>query len=492
MIMVVFFSSIPVMAAYPDDYGNSFEKAQQVPLPMRGLSGQINYLGDEDYFKIIPLSTGKLNASLRSYAVESIEMELYNEKGSKISSDRILSSGKAYYIVVKSRGEKTGSYTLDLIFDTNVTIDDYTVLFEEAIEIDVPIREYSGYLSSANDTNCIKLIAPDNGKLIWESEDRIQVKVYDENGNIIDRDTYLEAGHTYYLIITADRQMFYDLDLYMERTETQDAAYGNSFNTAIRINALPINNLERYTDSKGTKDYYKFTVPFDGKLDVEGYVEFELYDENQNPISKHSILRTGRTYYIVLYGYEQYGGHYSVNIDVIKDDYGNNFEEAEEISISTIIKGRIDYVGDDDYFKFTVPTECLPWYSLKSGNPGVVLYDENFKEITVRDVCKAGHTYYVQFFGASVENYSFTIECDPLLLYGDVNGDQQVNSIDFGIMKKVLLGMDISNMTFDKVAADLDGDGAFTSNDYAALNQYLLGKRKTFPVDTNGDGYIND
>ena len=76
--------------------------------------------------------------------------------------------------------------------------------------------------------------------------------------------------------------------------------------------------------------------------------------------------------------------------------------------------------------------------------------------------------------------------------YGDVNGDEELNNIDFGLMKKVILGMDLESMPFDYDAADLDGNGAINSIDYALFNQYLLGMRSTFPRDIDGDSYIND
>ena len=65
-------------------------------------------------------------------------------------------------------------------------------------------------------------------------------------------------------------------------------------------------------------------------------------------------------------------------------------------------------------------------------------------------------------------------------LYGDLNSDGSVNSLDFGIYRRYLLGMGDLN---DIIIADLNGDGNANSIDFAYLRQYLLGQIKVFPVE---------
>ena len=69
---------------------------------------------------------------------------------------------------------------------------------------------------------------------------------------------------------------------------------------------------------------------------------------------------------------------------------------------------------------------------------------------------------------------------------GDVNGDEEVNSIDFAVMKQYLLGM-IKEFPYEngEKAGDLNGDGNINSIDYALLKQYLLGIIKEFPIEQN-------
>ena len=60
--------------------------------------------------------------------------------------------------------------------------------------------------------------------------------------------------------------------------------------------------------------------------------------------------------------------------------------------------------------------------------------------------------------------------------YGDVNGDDEIDSIDFALLKSYLLGNIIVFPSQNGLkAADVDGNGEVNSIDYALLKQYLLG-----------------
>lgn len=74
-------------------------------------------------------------------------------------------------------------------------------------------------------------------------------------------------------------------------------------------------------------------------------------------------------------------------------------------------------------------------------------------------------------------------ESTPEIVYGDVNGDGVVNSIDFAHMRKYLIGMvDDFPSTNGKIAADVTGDGSVDSIDFAYMRKYLIGMIDKFPA----------
>ncbi len=70
---------------------------------------------------------------------------------------------------------------------------------------------------------------------------------------------------------------------------------------------------------------------------------------------------------------------------------------------------------------------------------------------------------------------------EPKVLYGDLNGDTKVNSIDFALLRQYLLGT-IKEFKVQKEAADLNGDQLVNSIDFANFRMYLLGMIPDFPV----------
>lgn len=68
------------------------------------------------------------------------------------------------------------------------------------------------------------------------------------------------------------------------------------------------------------------------------------------------------------------------------------------------------------------------------------------------------------------------------ILYGDLNGDASINSLDYALLKSYILGV-IEEFDVPNEAADLNGDGSIDSIDYALLRNYILGVIEKFPVD---------
>lgn len=69
------------------------------------------------------------------------------------------------------------------------------------------------------------------------------------------------------------------------------------------------------------------------------------------------------------------------------------------------------------------------------------------------------------------------------IMYGDVDGSNMIDAIDYSLMKRYLLGQitEFPN-PFGILIADVDGDGEITAIDFALIKQYLLGIINKFPV----------
>ncbi len=66
------------------------------------------------------------------------------------------------------------------------------------------------------------------------------------------------------------------------------------------------------------------------------------------------------------------------------------------------------------------------------------------------------------------------------VVYGDVNGDKQVDVLDLCLMKQELA--DANNTSIDLNVADVTGDELFNINDVREVQQFLLGQRDSFSI----------
>lgn len=72
-------------------------------------------------------------------------------------------------------------------------------------------------------------------------------------------------------------------------------------------------------------------------------------------------------------------------------------------------------------------------------------------------------------------------------VYGDLDGNGEVNSIDSTLMRRYLVDIiDVFPDDDGEVAADVNGDSQINSIDYILMKRFILGKIDKFPVDNTG------
>lgn len=79
------------------------------------------------------------------------------------------------------------------------------------------------------------------------------------------------------------------------------------------------------------------------------------------------------------------------------------------------------------------------------------------------------------------------------ILYGDLNEDGRINSVDATLLSRHILEI---GSIYNNTVADLDGNGEIDSADYSLLKRYILGYINEFPVETatsvNGEINLGD
>lgn len=73
---------------------------------------------------------------------------------------------------------------------------------------------------------------------------------------------------------------------------------------------------------------------------------------------------------------------------------------------------------------------------------------------------------------------------DELFLYGDLNEDGKIDSLDSALLGRYILGIITEFPTENgEIAADLNGDGKINTMDYTLLKRYILSMIDKFPVE---------
>ncbi len=154
-------------------------------------------------------------------------------------------------------------------------------------------------------------------------------------------------------------------------------------------------------------------------------------------------------------------------------------DDAHQVVKKPIIIGEFNSIHDkEEYWNAVFDTV------LENDAAGVLLWNYNY--ITQSHFCITHgdpllSTVFKPFSQKMEAKNVGPVIVEPEYVVGDLNGDGNTNSIDFGLCKQYLLGM-IKSFTYKYglEAADVNGDGKVNSIDFGVYKQFLLGIIKEF------------
>ncbi len=238
---------------------NTFTTAQTITLNGTGggsQAGQLNYVGDYDYFKFVAPVSGLMTIQQLAAAGSSIDSYLYvyggNQKLLWFNDDHNnslnsyvqtnVAAGATYYVKAAATHSTFGAYTLTFSTVPN-TGDDYPNTFAQAWPLVLQANgsgSQNGKIDYSGDVDMFKITAPASGNMTFREEATATssldayLTVYDANGNVLAAndddpaggttdsrvDVTVTAGATYYIGAAGVGNSLGAYGLYLDMGET--------------------------------------------------------------------------------------------------------------------------------------------------------------------------------------------------------------------------------------------------------------------------------
>ncbi|NLL05589.1 MAG: hypothetical protein GX270_07340 [Clostridiaceae bacterium] len=422
-----------------DDHGNTIENATDIGLD-KEIIGQIDYVGDYDYFAFTPAKHASYGISI-GVSGGSIYGRVYNSEGTSLYSNTITDSAKKGFIGMSLAANKTYYIAIEqnnnlaaYNFSISEMMDDHGNSLESATNISVG-DEVAGSIKSAGDEDFFSVKIPTSGEYRFETRGNTDTEgyIYDEDGNELfyddaSGDNYnfridqsFEGGKTYYVKVK-HKNINGTGDYGIRITELYDDI-GNSiqFSEVLKLNEEKSGTINYERDV----DYFAFTpslsgsyrIETTGTTDTNGIIyksDGVKFAEVINNISTTNLnlfanigLDANTTYYICVKANSVTGlGGYGIKVKLLNDDHGYSFETATVVESDTDTSGEIQFLYDNDYFSFT-PVKSSKYRLEIMGNSYANAYLYNIKnDQSWTNISKfielqltAGNTYYIRISG---------------------------------------------------------------------------------------------
>ncbi|MCB4763449.1 MAG: pre-peptidase C-terminal domain-containing protein, partial [Sulfurovum sp.] len=308
---------------------------EAIPIDLNSItSGSIDRVGDEDWFKVVIPSAGRLVAETtgttdtKGYLYDASNSTPIGSSdtgglGRNFKISEWLEAG-TYYVAVRHSNSlvPSGDYSLVTYFNDNndtsdgatpsstspeVTPDDHSNARDGATSIE-PTSTTAGDLETAGDEDYFKIVIPSRGTLVVETTgstdtygsllDASNTPIATDNDSGTDtnfRITQTVTAGTYYVKVSASSTGSYEL--VSEFTPTPSTPRDRA--TPIDLNGTTSGSIDR----AGDEDWFKVVIPSAGRLvayttgstDTKGY----LYDaSNSTPIATDNDSGSGRNFKI--------------------------------------------------------------------------------------------------------------------------------------------------------------------------------------------------
>ncbi|MCB4751202.1 MAG: pre-peptidase C-terminal domain-containing protein, partial [Sulfurovum sp.] len=301
-----------------DDHGDTKETATSIT-PTRTTSGNLETAGDEDWFKVVIPSAGRLVAETNG--TTDTEGELYDVSGrNRIAYDdqdgvdnnfkisKFITTAGTYYVRVKHHSAtETGPYSLVVHFD------DHNNTQDGATPIN-PTSTTPGSFEIAGDEDWFKIIISRAGVLEVETTGRIDTNgiLYDASGTQIASNENSGTGNNFKITQTVTARTYYVKVKHHSTSGTGDYSLVSRFtpsitttspesisddhgNTKETATLIELNTTTQKSTTSGNievaadKDYFEINITRAGKLvirttgttDTYGY----LYDASGTQVA---------------------------------------------------------------------------------------------------------------------------------------------------------------------------------------------------------------
>jgi len=433
------------------------------------VSGTISTEGEEAWYKFTTSDKNSFYSITASTTTKEkdFSLDLVDEDGSSVDSIMFgteesgsmcykLNKKTTYYVQVCMNDiETSGRFQ----FKVTSILDDYEDTLETATLMTLG-KDISGKFEVAEDRDYSLLSTP-NQKLIYETtftnldvESGIDVAIVDsedcsvesrtvEKGTTVTFSVKLEKNSQYYLCVLPSVSS--ETGNYKIRLTTTIDDAGDTIEEAMPIGLNVLNNgwIKPGTD----EDYYVFnalgkemyyTVTF-GNKNIGGGLDAEILDSEGTTVENATAengeeqtitlkLKSGENYYVHVNSSDwDSEGQYSIKINSISDDAGDNIEQAATVGLDTNFFGRFEVIGDTDYVKFTTSNKNN-YYKISLSNQSVeedvtmTVLDAEGNAVNDSSVSKGettalqlklerNKTYYISFSSVdAVGVYNYTID----------------------------------------------------------------------------------